>query len=144
MIHTCAAVYSSCWYPPVSSSVQDLVVFYPGQTVIAIAVLQPFIEGPSEPHRPKPEGLLSLILGADYETLSEALDCSLQQSLTAAEHCAAGFELFKDMVSSNWHFSSKQLQEAVQAEQIGLDGLRTLLLTSEQQLSDVEHIPSAM
>lgn len=116
----------------------------PGQTFTAVAVLQPFIEGPSEPYRPKPEGLLPQILGADYETLSEALEVSLQQSLIAAEHCAAGFELFKDMIASNRQFSSKQLQEAVQAGQIGLEGLRTLLLTYKQQLSDVEHIPSVM
>lgn len=108
------------------------------------AVLQPFIEAPVEPQHPNPEGLLPLMLGEDYEHLSEALESSLQQSLTDAEHCAAGFELFRDMVVGNRQFSCEGIQQAVQAGELGLEGIRGLLVAYQQQQADVEHIPSVM
>lgn len=84
------------------------------------------------------------MLGEDFERLSEALESSLHRSLTAAEHCAAGFESFRDMVVANRQFNSEQLRQLVQAGEMGLEGLRGLLMSYQQQLADVQHIPSVM
>jgi hypothetical protein len=104
--------------------------------------MQLFIESsPDAQQHHNPDGLLPIMLGEDYEALSHALETSLQHSLTAVEHYAAGLEPFRDMTVANRQFSRQAVEVAVAAGQLGLEGLRGLLLAYQQQLEDVQHIP---
>lgn len=91
-----------------------------------------------------PEGLMPLMLGEDYERLSHGLEASLQQSLSAVEHYAAGLEVYQDMTVANRQFSREAVEGAVAAGQLNLEGLRGLLLGYQQQLADVQNIPPAV
>jgi hypothetical protein len=105
-------------------------------------LLQPFMESsPDAQQHHNPDGLLPIMLGEDYESLSHALESSLQQSLTAVEHYVAGFEPFRDMAVANRQFSRQAVEAAVAAGKLGLEGLRGLLLAYQQQLEDVQNIP---
>ncbi|WIA37814.1 hypothetical protein OEZ86_014676 [Tetradesmus obliquus] len=103
---------------------------------------EPFMESsPDVQQHHNPDGLLPIMLGEDYESLSHALEASLQQSLAAVEHYVAGFEPFREMTVANRQFSRQAVEAAVAAGQLGLEGLRGLLLAYQQQVEDVRNIP---
>lgn len=72
----------------------------------------------------------------------QALEVSMQASMTAVHHHITGYEAFRDMVVGNRAFSSTAVQEAVAAQQLDLQGLRQLLVAYQQQLADVRAIPA--
>jgi hypothetical protein len=73
---------------------------------------------------------------------TQALEARLQQGLAAVQHYVAGFEGVRDMVVANRSFSADAVRAAVEGGQMGLLGLRGLLVLHQQQLADVQHIPA--
>lgn len=66
----------------------------------------------------------------------------MHSSLTAVQHYMAGFESFREMVISNRAFSGTAVQEAVAGGQLGLPGLRQLLVQYQQQLANIKAVPA--
>ncbi|KAF8058456.1 DNAH6 [Scenedesmus sp. PABB004] len=106
--------------------------------------LRGLIEAPPDGGRGAAEGRLPSLLGADFEAAGDALASALARGLAAAERCAGGFERFRAMVAASRGFSADAVAADVAAGRLGLEGLRGLLVSSRQQLADVEAIPPTM
>jgi len=84
------------------------------------------------------------MLGSEFELQCETLLSLVQQSQEEAERCAASLAAYRDMVVANRQFDESAIKKAVASGELGLQGLRELVVGYRQQLQDVKALPTAL